>query len=90
MSEKIDYLQKLELRISEGQAVIAKLKAEKKQVLEQAQHEEIEQLEKHLETAQVRLKDIVNVADEAWHEIKEAAEDLLKTISESLGRILGK
>ena len=90
MSEKIEYLQKLELRISQAQAVIAKLKAEKKQVLEQAQHEEIEQLEKHLETAQVRLKDIVNVADEAWHEIKEAAEELLKTVSESLGRLLGK
>ncbi|MCG8362584.1 MAG: hypothetical protein MJA27_04520 [Pseudanabaenales cyanobacterium] len=90
MSEKIEYLQKLELRISEAQAVLTKLKAEKIQVLEQAQHEEIEQLEKHLETAQVRLKDIANVADEAWHEIKEAVEELLKTISESLGRVLGK
>ena len=90
MSEKIEYLQKLELRISEAQAVLTKLKAEKIQVLEQAQHEEIEQLEKHLETAQGRLKDIANVADEAWHEIKEAVEELLKTISESLGRVLGK
>ena len=90
MSEKIEYLQKLELRISEAQAVLTKLKAEKIQVLEQAQHEEIEQLEKHLETAQVRLKDIANVADEAWHEIKEAVEELLKNISESLGRVLGK
>ena len=90
MSEKIEYLQKLELRISEAQAVLAKLRAEKIQVLEQAQHEEIEQLEKHLETAQVKLKDLAVVADEAWHEIKQAVDELLKTISESLGRLPGK
>ena len=90
MSEKIEYLQKLELKIGEAQAVLARLKAEKTQVLEQAQHEEIERLEQHLSTAQVRVKDIVTVADEAWHEIKSATEELLRAISDSLGRVLNK
>ncbi|MDJ0706003.1 MAG: hypothetical protein QNJ46_22260 [Leptolyngbyaceae cyanobacterium MO_188.B28] len=54
MSEKLEYLQKLELKITEAQAVLAKLKAERIQVLEKVQHDEIERLEQHLSAAHVR------------------------------------
>ncbi len=90
MNERLAYIEKLEAQIREAQNTLNRLKAEKEQVLQQAQHEEIERLEEHLERAQVRLKDIYSAAEEAWQELKEVIDELLGKISESLTKLRPK
>ena len=90
MNERLAYIEKLEAQIREAQNTLNRLKAEKEQVIQQAQHEEIERLEEHLERAQVRLKDIYSAAEEAWQELKEGIDELLGKISESLTKLRPK
>ncbi len=90
MNEKLAYIEKLEAQIREAQTTLNCLKAEKEQVIQQAQHEEIERLEEHLDRAQVRLKDIYEAAEEAWQELKVAMDELLRNISESLTKLMPK
>ena len=90
MNERLAYIEKLEAQIREAQTTLNRLKAEKEQVIQQAQHEEIERLEEHLERAQVRLKDIYSAAEEAWQELKEVIDELLGKISESLTKLRPK
>ena len=90
MNEKLAYIEKLEAQIREAQTTLNRLKAEKEQVIQQAQHEEIERLEEHLDRAQVRLKDIYEAAEEAWQELKVAMDELLRNISESLTKLMPK
>ncbi len=90
MNERLAYIEKLEAQIREAQTTLNCLKAEKEQVIQQAQHEEIERLEEHLDRAQVRLKDIYEAAEEAWQELKVAMDELLRNISESLTKLMPK
>ena len=90
MNERLVYIEKLEAQIREAQTTLNCLKAEKEQVIQQAQHEEIERLEEHLDRAQVRLKDIYEAAEEAWQELKVAMDELLRNISESLTKLMPK
>ena len=90
MNERLAYIEKLEAQIREAQNTLNRLKAEKEQVIQQAQHEEIERLEEHLDRAQVRLKDIYSAAEEAWQELKEVIDELLGKIGESLTKLRPK
>lgn len=90
MNEKLVYIQKLEAQINQAQTTLNRLKAERKQAIQQAQHEEIERLEEHLDHAQVRLKDIYEAAEEAWQELKEGMDELLHNITESLKKLMQK
>lgn len=77
-SQRLDALHKLDQQIDEAQALLLQLQ-EKRQALRQAaQHEEIEQLEKHFSESRVRLKDLVTLAEVSWQEIKRAVDELLK------------
>ena len=88
MNQRLEYIKKLEEQISQAQAVLDRLKAERNQALQQAQHDEIEHLEHYLESAQLRLKDISEAAEEAWEELKKAIEDLLSQINEILQKLM--
>ena len=90
MNERLAYIEKLEAQIREAQTTLNCLKVEREQVIQQAQHEEIERLEEHLDRAQVRLKDIYEAAEEAWQELKVAMDELLRNISESLTKLMPK
>ncbi len=88
MNERLVYIEQLEAQIGEAQTTLDRLKAKKEQVLQQAQHEEIERLEEHLDRAQVRLKDIHEAAEEAWQELKAGMDELLSKISQSLKKLI--
>ena len=90
MNERLEYIKKLETQIREAQSTLNRLKAKREQVIQQAQHEEIERLEEYLDRAQVRLKDIKEAAEEAWQELKEAIDELLRKIAESLRKLMQK
>jgi hypothetical protein len=90
MNERLEYIKKLETQISEAQTTLNRLKAERDEVIQQAQHEEIERLEEHLQRAQIRLKDIYEAAGEAWLELKEGIDELLRNIRDSLARLIQK
>ncbi|NEN95221.1 MAG: hypothetical protein F6J94_23335 [Moorea sp. SIO1F2] len=90
MNERLEYIEKLEGQINEAQTTLNRLKAEREELIQKLQHEEIERLEEHLENAQVKLKDINAAAEEAWHELKETIEQLLHTISDSLKNLMHK
>ncbi len=90
MNEKLAYIERLEAQIGEVQTTLNRLKAEREQAIQQAQHEEIKRLEEHLDYAQVRLKDIKEAAEEAWLELKEGMDKLLRNISESLKKLMQK
>lgn len=90
MNERLEYIKKLETQISEAQSTLNGLKAKREQVIQQAQHEEIERLDEHLEQAQVRLEKIHEAAEEAWQELKQGIDELLHYISESLQKLLQK
>lgn len=45
MNERLIYIEKLESQIDEAQTTLNRLKAQKEQALQQAQHEEIEHLD---------------------------------------------
>ena len=90
MNEKLAYIEKLEAKIQEAKATLNRLKVEKEQAIQQAQHEEIEHLEEHLDRAQLKLKDIQEAAEEAWKEIKKETDELFHKISEILTKLRNK
>ena len=90
MSERLDYVQQLETQITATKAALEKLKAERKDALVAAQHEEIENLEKYLDEAHISLKGLSEAAEDAWHELKDALEHLMGNMSHSLKRLLGE
>lgn len=90
MSDKLAYIQRVETQISEVKATLNQLKADRDRILKQAQHEEIEQLEQHLDDAQLRLTDIANAADEAWHEITHAIDEAIKNLQARVQQLLNR
>ncbi len=88
MSEKLEYLKKLELQVEEAQAVLDRLKAEREQARQAAQHEEIERLEEHLADARVRLTDLSKLTEEAWQDFKTIVEEVLHKLQESLSSLV--
>ena len=90
MSERLDYVRQLEAQITTTKATLEKLKAEKKEVMVAVQHEEIENLEKYLDQADVNLKDLSASAEDAWQELKASLEQLMSNISTSLKRLVGE
>ena len=89
MSTQLEYVQELERQLTAAKAQFETLKAEKEKALIVAQHEEIENLEKYLDEANVSLKDIAAAADDAWHELKASVDNLMANINNSLKRLLG-
>ena len=77
-SKRLEALHQLDVQIDEAQAVLAELQAKRQALREAAQHEEIDRLEQHLSESRVRLKDLVTLAEQAWQEIREAVDELLK------------
>jgi len=90
MSERLAYAEQLEAQISAAQAQLAQLKEQKKEVMIEAQHQEVENLEKYLSEAQVSLKGLSASGEDAWQALKEDADRLLTRISETLKRLVGK
>ncbi|MGD1927537.1 MAG: hypothetical protein ACFB12_01405 [Leptolyngbyaceae cyanobacterium] len=89
MSDKLDYVQQLETQITTTKATLEKLKGERDQTMIAVQHEEVENLEKYLDEAQINLQNLSGTAEDAWHELKEALEGLMGNIRASLSRLLG-
>ncbi len=89
MSTQLEYVQQLERQIAAVKEQLDTLKTEKEEVLLAAQHEEIENLEKYLDEAHVSLKGIADAAEDAWHELKESLEKLMKNITNSLKSLGG-
>ncbi len=77
-SKRLEAIHELDVQIDEAKAVLAELQAKRQALREAAQHEEIERLEQHLSESRVRLKDLVTLAEQAWQEIREAVDELLK------------
>ena len=90
MSERLDYMRQLEAQITTSKAALAQLKAERQVVLEAVQHEEIENLEKYLGEADVSLKGIADAGDDAWSQLKDDLDKLVKSISDALTHLLGE
>ena len=90
MSERLEYVQQLETKITDAQAHLDKLKAEQKEVLVTAQHEEIENLEKYLDEANVSLEGLSSASEDAWHSLKEDVDRLLTSIRETFEKLLKK
>ncbi|ABW30264.1 MULTISPECIES: hypothetical protein [Acaryochloris] len=90
MSDKLAYIQRIETQISDVKATLAQLKSDRDRILEQAQHEEIEQLEQHLADAQLKLTDIANAADEAWQEITQAIDEAIKGLQTRVQNLLNR
>lgn len=88
MNEKLAYLEKLETQISDAQEHLNTLKANKEQVLIEAQHEEIEILEEHLAKAQINLKEIFSAAEDSWYELKGSLDQTMHMVSESIDKLL--
>lgn len=89
MNERLDYVQKLEAQIKSTKDALDKLKAEKKDALVAVQHQEIENLEQYLNEANVSLSDLSIAAEDAWHELREAIENLMTNMNQSLKKLLG-
>lgn len=90
MSDKLAYIQRIETQISDVKATLEQLKTDRDRILEQAQHEEIEQLEQHLADAQLKLTDIANAADEAWQEITQAIDEAIKGLQTRVQNLLNR
>ena len=88
MQERLAYIEKLEAQIDQAQKTLDRLKEDQKQAIEAGQHEEIERLEEHLDSAQVKLQDLRNAAGEAWQEVKEGVDELLRRLRESLSKLM--
>ena len=87
MSEKLEYLKKLELQIQEAEEVLIQRKAKREKFRQQLQHEEIDRLEEHLANAKIRLKDLSTLAEESWQDFKQIIEDTLESLRESLKKL---
>ncbi|MEO1094483.1 MAG: hypothetical protein AAFX01_06240 [Cyanobacteria bacterium J06638_28] len=90
MNERLSYVRDLETQISTTKATLEKLKVERDQSMQAIQHEEIENLEKYLDQANVDLKGLSESSEEAWHQLKEALEQMMNDIRSSLQRLLGE
>lgn len=89
MDNQLEYVKQLEQRIAATRTTLEKLKTERQQTLIAARHEEIENLEKYLDQADVNYKGLAGAVGEATDELKEAMEQLMNNIAESLKRLLG-
>lgn len=89
MSTQLEYVQQLEKQIATVKEQLDTLKADKEEALLAAQHEEIENLEKYLDEAHVNLKGVSEAAEDAWHELKEAVDNLMKNITDRLKNLVG-
>lgn len=90
MSERLAYVQQLETQIAEAKSKLDRLTAEQKEVLIAAQREEVQNLEKYFDEANINLKGISESGEEAWHALKEDAERLLANIKSALKRLFGE
>ncbi|MEL7510914.1 MAG: hypothetical protein AAGM27_01990 [Cyanobacteria bacterium J06554_3] len=90
MSEKLQYAQQLEAKITDAQAHLDRLKAEQKEALIAGQHEEIENLEKYLDEANISLKGLTGAGEDAWHAFKEDIDRLLVSIRETVDKLLSQ
>ncbi len=88
MNTKADYLHHLEQEIAEAESALQALKAEYQQTKEAAQHEEIEKLEQHLQSARIRSQDLSQVTEEAWLDLKAMIEEAVHNLRESLQKLL--
>ncbi|MDB9525044.1 hypothetical protein PN498_03525 [Oscillatoria sp. CS-180] len=89
MSERLDYVKQLEAQITTTKTTLGKLKAERKAHLLAAQHEEIENLEKYLDEANISVKGLSEAADDAWTDLREALDRLMGDISSGLKKLMG-
>ncbi|MEL6350507.1 MAG: hypothetical protein AAFR58_01955 [Cyanobacteria bacterium J06627_28] len=89
MSEKLQYAQQLEAKITDAKAHLDRLKTEQKEALMAGQHEEIENLEKYLDEANISLKGLTSAGEDAWHSLKEDIDRLLVSIRETVDKLLG-
>ncbi|NJM95934.1 MAG: hypothetical protein HC800_00800 [Phormidesmis sp. RL_2_1] len=89
MSAQLEYVRQLEEKITTTKTTLEKLKAERQATLLAAQHEEIENLEKYLDQANVDMQGLSAAAGDAWEELKEALEKLMSDISSRLKRLSG-
>ena len=90
MSERLQYAQQIEAQIANLKARLEELRAEKKEVMDAVQYEEVKNLEKYLDDAHISLEGLVESADEAWQQLKEDLEKLMLTINNSLQKLLGE
>lgn len=90
MSERLDYIQQLEVQIGNTKETLEKLKTEREEAMLAVQHEEIEKLEKYLDQANVSLRGLSVAAEDAWHELKEVVEQLIGNINSALKRLLSE
>ena len=90
MSERLQYIEQLESQIATTKTTLEALKAEREKALVEVQHEEIENLEKYLDEANVNLQSLSESAEDAWHELKVVIEQLMNDMSNSLKRLLGQ
>jgi len=90
MSERLAYAQQLETQIAAAKSKLDQLKSEQKEVLIAAQREEIQNLEKYFDEASINLRGISESGEEAWHALKEDAEQLLENIKGALKRLFGE
>jgi len=90
VSERLQYAQQIEAQIANLKARLEELRAEKKEVMDAVQYEEVKNLEKYLDDAHISLEGLVESADEAWQQLKEDLEKLMLTINNSLQKLLGE
>ena len=90
MSQRKEYIEMLETRIQAAQTALDLLKEKRDEALQDLQHEEVDQLEQHLDNARVSLKAISETAEEAWTELKDGIDTLLHELGETLNKLLKK
>lgn len=87
MNEQLDYIQQLEQQIAEAQTSLDGLKTRRDRIVEQAQHEEIERLERHLADARVKSQDLSHAAAEAWQDLKASIDELMQQLQDGLQKL---
>ncbi|MEN9226876.1 MAG: hypothetical protein Q6L60_08480 [Thermostichus sp. HHBFW_bins_43] len=90
MNSKTEYLHHLEQQIVEAKQVLENLKAKYQEAREAAQHEEIERLEHHLQSAQIRSEDLAKATDEAWQDLKSLIDEVLHNLRDSLKKLINR
>lgn len=90
MSERLDYVQQLETQIAAAKGHLETLQSEQKEARAEAQHEEVANLEKYLDEANVNLNDLKAASEDAWQSLKTDMDRLLKSIRETVSKLLIK
>lgn len=90
MSQRKEYIEKLEAQIQDAQTALDRLKAERDEAVQDLQHQEIDRLEHHLANARVNLTAISEAAEEAWTDLKDVIDKLLRELRDSLNTLLKK